>query len=91
MKETLELDGKIGREIICGDSTEYRVIVDEIVESSRWLIDHTIVVQRKSDNKFFKSTYLVGGTERQSDEAYQYEPAIFEEVVPVQKTITVYE
>jgi hypothetical protein len=80
MKETLELDGKIGREI-----------VDEIVDNSRWSINHTIVVQRKSDNKFFKSNYSVGGTERQSDEAYDYVKAIFEEVVPVQKTITVYE
>ena len=91
MKETLEFDGKIGREIILGDSTEYRVIVDEIVENSRWSIIHEIVVQRKNDNKFFKGSYSIGATECQDEKPYEYEPAQFVEVVPVQKTITVYE
>jgi hypothetical protein len=91
MKEILKLTPEEGRCIIYEDIEGFKIIKQDIMGKSRWSIVYEIVIQRLSDNKFFKSFYSKGATEYQDQLPYEYEKAIFEEVVPVEKTITVYE
>ena len=79
MKEKLEFDGEIGRQIAFGDSADFTVVVDTIKIKNHG-VTHCVIVQRNTDYKYFRSYYSVGATESQ-----------FEEVIPVQKTITVFE
>jgi hypothetical protein len=47
---------------------------------------------RKKDGKYFLSFYQVGSTEAQDEAPYDSDPyAIFQEVMPVKKTIIAYE
>ena len=80
MKEKLEFDGEIGRQIAFGDSADFTLLEDKITSHGRWTVTHCVIVQRNTDLKYFRSYYSVGATESQ-----------FEEVIPVQKTITVFE
>jgi hypothetical protein len=91
MGERLELTGEEARELLWSHD-EYRIIQDVIVSTSRWAIDHDIVIQRISDGKYFMDSYSVGATEGQEQrpwDEYGYPPN-FVEVVPVEKTIIVY-
>jgi len=90
--EIVKLTPREGREIVNVDSEEFDPIQENVIDTSRWSIIYEIIVQRVSDKKFFKSTYSVGATESQDERPYEYDSeAIFEEVVPVEKTIIVYE
>ena len=91
MKEKLEFDGEIGRQIAFGDSDDFTLLEDKITSHGRWTVTHCVIVQRNIDLKYFRSHYYVGATESQDQQAYEYDKAVFEEVVPVQKTITVFE
>ena len=91
MKEKLEFDGEIGQQIAWGDSADFTLLEDKITSHGRWTVTHCVIVQRNTDFKYFRSYYSVGATECQDQQAYEYNKAVFEEVVPVQKTITVYE
>lgn len=57
----------------------------------RWSVDHWGVFAH--EGKFYRTTYSVGATEQQDESPYEYEDDMIEcpEVVPVSKTITVYE
>lgn len=90
-REKLILTREEGVDIIDGDSNEYTVISDKITSKSRWSDVHTVVIQRLSDNKFFKDHYRHGSTESQEERAWDYSKPNFTEVFPKEKTITVYE
>ena len=91
-KEVLKLTPQEGRNIVYGDTTEFKVKHEQITQQSRWTIHYEIVVERLSDGKFFKSNYRVGATEMQDEEPYQYtEHAVFVEVKPTRKTVIVFE
>ena len=66
-------------------------ISNEISGTSRWSTIYEMIFQH--ENKFYKSDYSVAATESQDESPYEYEgDDIFcEEVIPVKKTITVYE
>ena len=92
MKETLKLTPEEGRQIVWEDTEEFKTIKEDVIDTSRWSIIYEIIVQRLSDNKFFKSNYSVGATESQDEQPYEYaSEAVFTEVVPVEKTVIVYE
>lgn len=91
MKETLELTGKEGRSIIYEDNDEFEIVYERIVDTSRWCVEYEAVVKRIADGKFFKTGYRRGATEMQDEQPYEYGVAVFEEVFPVEKTVTVYE
>ena len=64
------------------DASEGEVIVDEIVETTRWSEIHEIVF--KVDGKFYASSNSRGLTEQQDESPYEYDPDEIEcgEVVP---------
>jgi hypothetical protein len=91
MKETLKLTEQEARMIIWDDDENFKIINQSIVDTTRWSIITNIIVQRQSDGKFFKSCYSKGATECQDERPYEGEDPVFEEVFPVEKTVTIYE
>jgi len=90
-REKLELTEAEGREIVYGDTFDYDIIKDEITDTGRWSVYHDIVIQRKSDGKFFADSYSVGATESQDESPYEYSKPEFKEVFPVERIIITYE
>lgn len=90
-REKLNITKQQAREIIWGDSAEFEIISDDIIDNSRWSIIHEIVVKRIIDGKFFRDHYQRGSTEQQDESPYEYSEPDFREVFPKLKTITIYE
>ena len=91
-REKLELTREEALDIVCGDTFDFDIIEDVIDSTSRWSELHRIIVQRKSDSKYFRSYYSKGSTEMQMELPYEYdEHPSFTEVIPTEKIITVYE
>ena len=90
-KEKLILTSEQGRDIVYGDDSNFVTIEDKIVGTRRWSIEYEIVVQRKSDGKYFKDGYCRGATESQDESPYEYLEPNFTEVFPVTKTYIDYE
>lgn len=90
-REKLELTSEQGRELLWEDNYNFITIEDTILDTSRWAIRHKIIIQRKSDGKYFMDHYRVGATEQQDESPWEYDKPNFEEVFPTTKTITVYE
>jgi hypothetical protein len=90
-REILNLTSEQGRDIVYGDDSNFVTIEDKIVGTRRWSIEYEIVVQRKSDGKYFKDGYRRGATESQDERPYEYLEPNFTEVFPVTKTYIVYE
>ena len=70
---------------------EKSTIEDNITDVSRWSVHHRRVF--KHEGKFYLTSYSVGATEMQDESPYEYsdEDVECEEVVPVEKMVTVYE
>lgn len=66
------------------------IISDDIEDTSRWSIHHKMIF--KFQDRFFQTTYSHGATESQDESPYEYEGDMITvvEVVPQEKTITVY-
>lgn len=90
-REKLNLTSEQGRDIVYGDDSNFVTIEDRIVGTRRWSVVYEIVVQRKTDGKYFKDSYRRGATESQDEQPYEYSEPEFEEVFPVTKTYIVYE
>ena len=90
-REKLILTSEQGRDIVYGDESNFVTIEDKIVGTRRWSIEYEIVVQRKSDGKYFKDGYSRGATENQDESPYEYSEPNFTEVFPVTKTYIDYE
>ena len=90
-REKLILTSEQGRDIVDGDDSNFVIIEDRIVGTRRWSVVYEIVVQRKSDGKYFKDNYRRGATEMQDESPYEYSEPNFTEVFPVTKTYIVYE
>lgn len=86
-REKLVISKEVAQELLYGDDINFKVIEDKITDKSRWSVHHRIVIQRKSDNKFFSDTYGLGATESQSEQPWEYNEPNFIEVFPVEKTI----
>lgn len=90
-REKLNLSREEGRNIIYGDSEDYKVIQDDIIDHTRWSVIHNIVIQRLSDGKYFKDSYSDGATEMQDETPYDYDDPHFEEVFPVEQVTIIYQ
>lgn len=86
----LTFPGERAREILSGDDAAYRVIRDEICDTTRWSIVHALIIQRIEDSRFFRGGYSKGATECQDESAWQYDDAEFTEVFPVEQVTIVY-
>ncbi len=92
LREILKFSPEEGRNIVKGSNKEFETISNEISDASRWSLMYDIVIKRLWDGKFFKSEYKVGATELQDEGPYEYDDkAVFTEVFPVEKIVTVYE
>ena len=68
----------------------YDNVVDELVSTSRWSIQHYLVF--KHEDKFYETHYSTGATENQDEGPWEYEddPIECQEVEAYQKTVTAY-
>jgi hypothetical protein len=85
--DLLELLDYSKGEGFCG----YEMISDKILENTRWSIVHQIIF--KHGEQFWRTTYRVGATEYQDERPWEHDgdQVSCTEVVPVEKTIIVYE
>ena len=90
-REKLNLTSEQGRDIVDGDDSNFVTIEDKIVGTRRWSDIYQIVVQRKTDGKYFKDGYCRGATESQDESPYEYSEPNFTEVFAVTKTYIDYE
>lgn len=62
------------------------IVVNEIVDTSRWSIHYTLVFSY--DGKFYQTQYSRGATESQDESPFEYDADMIEcsEVVPVEVT-----
>lgn len=65
-------------------------VLDEITDHSRWSVHHRRVFAH--EGAFYQTHYSTGATECQDESPYEYDKDEIEcpEVVPVEKTVTVY-
>ena len=84
MENVLKISAEESDEII---NDKARVIENKITSHGRWSVGHTVVF--KYGDELYRARYSVGATEYQDS----YEPTHYEctRVVPVEKTVTVYE
>lgn len=73
------------------DSSVVEVIYTDLTDTTRWSIIYESVF--KFEGKFYRTYYSVGATESQYERPYEYDADEIEclEVVPTEKTVTVYE
>ena len=78
------------RRLKYGGDDAYRVIRNEITDTSWWSIHYYIVIQRIEDGRFFADTYSVGATESQDERPWEYNEPNFTEVFPEEKVVIQY-
>jgi len=69
---------------------DFELVENEMTDTSRWAIHHTMTFKELSSGKFYEVSYRVGATEYQDERAFEFEPDMVEcyEVEPVEvKTI----
>lgn len=91
MAEKLTFDACRALEIAGGNDPDFEYIKEALIDNDRWAVHYEVIVQRKSDGKFFKSYYSRGATECQDHSPYEYDKPVYFEVKKVKKTIVVYE
>ncbi len=80
----LDLTGEQAQAIVYKDSYRFKVIEDNITDTSRWSEIHTAIIEDKKTNKFYRAYYSQGATENQEEKAYEYDSNVsFEEVKKV--------
>ena len=90
-REKLNLTSEQGRDIVYGDDSNFVIVEDRIVGTRRWSVVYEIVVQRKTDGKYFRDSYRRGATENQDESPYEWSEPNFTEVFAVTKTYIIYE
>ncbi len=91
MSEVLDFTKSQARDSIWGDLEGFDVVLDTLVDTTRWSEIHDVVIKRTSDGKFFTDSYSVGATEMQDESPWEYSEPNFVECVPVEKTVIIYE
>lgn len=89
-REKLTLTARRARNILDGDDPAYRVIRDEIEDTTRWSIVHSVVIQSVADGRFWSDGYRVGATESQDESPWEHRKPDFTEVFPVEQVTIVY-
>lgn len=70
------------------DATKYKIIQNEICDTSRWSIHYDMIFQELDTDTYYSTSYSVGATESQDESPYEYDGDIIEVgvVVPVEYT-----
>jgi hypothetical protein len=90
-REKFTLDFNQGCDVIDGIHDDFKKIEEEIYDTRRWTTEHSIVVQRLSDNRFFECCYRSPSTEQQGGLCDYNDKFEFKEVFPVEKKVIVYQ
>lgn len=68
-----------------------QIVEDKIIDNSRWSIHHSLIF-KWLDGKFYETSYRVGATESQDEQAWEYDETIpCTEVAQVEKVVKVWE
>lgn len=80
------------KEMLFGDAPNIELVEDEIEETTRWSVLHSVVFKDLETGKFYGTGYSVGATEYQDEAPFEYEPDVVdcEEVEPVEVTVIQY-
>lgn len=80
------------QEMLFGDAPGIEVIEDEVEDTTRWSVIHSVVFKDLETGKFYSTGYSVGATEYQDESPFEYEPDVVkcEEVEPVEVTVIQY-
>lgn len=70
--------------------SDYNILKNQIIDTSRWSSTHELVIQRITDGKYFRDTYRKGLTEAQDEFPYDYTEPNFTEVFPKEVTVTIF-
>lgn len=91
-RNDIKLSAEDARLAVYSDHKDFEVISREIVSERRWVLTFEVILKQESTGNYYRTYYDRGKTESQDVVAYEYEEEVtFEQVFPVQKTITVYE
>jgi hypothetical protein len=91
-KTVLRLTPDEGRIVVWNDHDDFETVETNIVGVTRRSIIYENIYKQKPSGKFFETSYSVGATESQDERPYEYDgEAVFEEVFPIEKLVTVYE
>ncbi len=87
----MKINKKIVQSILFNESTDGKIIKDEITSNGRWSINHRMIFLYK--DKFYMTGYSVGATECQNESPFEFDPAEIEceEVHQVEKVVKVWE
>jgi len=85
----VKLDVETARELAYGRPGEvidgFEVMVNEMVDTSRWSINHRLVVLDRESSSYWETYYSVGATEMQDERPFEWEGEVeFDEVEPVE-------
>ena len=90
-REKLVLTQEEALDIISDDNKDFDVVFDIVTGKSRWSVNHSVIIKRISDGKFFKDYYSEGATEYQDESPWQNIEPNFIQVFEKEKVIKVYE
>lgn len=82
------------QEVVSDSETEtLKKVSDRITGKSRWSLNHEFLFQEKATGRFFLVHYSEGATEQQDESPFEHdgEEIDVQEVLPVVRTVTVYE
>lgn len=79
------------QDIVWDNNNDVDVVYTTLIDTSRWSLHYEQVFEYQ--DKYYITYYSVGATESQDESPYEYDTDEIEctEVIPVEKTITVYE
>lgn len=60
------------RDMVFGDSEKLVSVEDEITDTGRWCIYHSVIFKDVETGKHYESSYSVGSTECQDERPYEY-------------------
>jgi|WetSurMetagenome_2_1015567.scaffolds.fasta_scaffold38830_5 hypothetical protein len=75
---------------ILDGNPQYKVILDDVVETTRWTIIYDFIFQNLETGKYYQGWYQVGATEMQDERPWEYTTPKFDEVEPYEVTVTKY-
>ena len=80
----LDLTGEQAADIVYSNTYRFKVIEDDITDTSRWDEHHTAIIKDMKTGKFYRTYYDQGLTEMQDNRAFEYDDKVlFEEVIKV--------
>ena len=90
MEASRKFSIKFLKSVLYGDQDGAEIIVNKIVDTSRWAVQYELVF--KYEDIYYQTYYSRGATEMQDEAPWEYDsdPVIVAVVVPVEVTVIQY-